>query len=619
MKNLCLALIATVLFINSYSQQPIQLDSTNMPYVGWTQKTARDTFPLPSVNYGLKGANRTYDFSNLVLFDNDTIEYRALTNPQKTKFSSSNLATTANGVSFLFSKTTATGVTWQGLDGELLPGFSTDVAFNPEPIVAKFPTKYGNTYSGTWGFTKTVAGSAVGQPAVSQVKVTYTGKYTDTIDGWGKVITPHAAYKCLRDQRYETSNTKIEVAIIPNIFSTFSNTFDTTKRYTYLTKEARGSALTFSYDTSGTLLQVAWSLQNPNPPIATFTYSVAPNGVVTFTDSSDNYPNTWSWNYNDNTPNGNTQNPTHTYTSNGNYYVCLTATNAGGSHTFCDTVRVATIGTPNQKPIAINDTVIVFQPNSISIPVLANDSDPDQNALTVSILQNATHGNDTAINSQTILYQPNASYVGFDTIRYTICDNGTPSLCDTAYIFIEVKEPVILPNAAFNYTASTTNCGAVFSNASLHADSVVWKLNAITGITDTLATGDTLNITHTNSTTWQANVCLYAYNKFGVDSSCQQVVITCASINEVEDVVYKIYPNPSADMFFVRNNLPFLMGVHSIRLIDLEGRIVKETAVNENSIFARVSTADIQAGSYVAEVILNNGKVGGRAQVLIQH
>ncbi|HRP38750.1 MAG TPA: PKD domain-containing protein [Chitinophagales bacterium] len=602
-------------FLFGFSQQPIQLDSADMPYIGFKQRIARDTFPLPAANYGSKGANKVYDFSNFTLFGYDTIECRALTSSQLSKFPNSKIATTQDGKSFLFSKTTSSNITWQGLDGEVMPGFSTDVTFSPEPIVAKFPTKYGNTYSGTWGFTKTVAGSAVGQPSVNQVRVTYTGKYTDTIDGWGKVITPFTQYKCLRDQRYESSNTKIEISFIPNIFSNFSNTYDTTKRYTYLTKETKGSALTFSYDTSGALSQAAWSMILPNAPLAGFKYSVSTNGLVTFTDTSDNLPKTWSWNFGDGSQSSTSQNPSHAYTANGKYYVCLTVTNDGGSDVFCDSVRVTTIGATNNKPTAKNDSASVEQPNTVLVNVLANDTDPDQNALVVSVVKLPNHGT-VSVTSNKVYYSPDSAFVGFDTLQYKICDNGSPSLCDTAYVFIEVKEQIILPIASF---IDSMTCGQGFyTSTSQNADSVVWKLTSGMNISDTIASGNQLFL-KTNDLTFGGNLCLYAYNKFGVDSSCRQFTFSCLGINEVEeDISYKIFPNPSSGYFYVKNNLPFLMGVKTIRLIDLGGRIVSETAVNENNAYAVVETSNLQAGSYIAEVVLINNKVGGRLKVMVQ-
>jgi len=37
-----------------------------------------------------------------------------------------------------------------------------------------------------------------------------------------------------------------------------------------------------------------------------------------------------------------------------------------------------------------------------------------------------------------ISYFPNEGYIGIDSFQYVICDNGIPSLCDSAWVYIEV-------------------------------------------------------------------------------------------------------------------------------------------------------------------------------------
>ena len=70
-----------------------------------------------------------------------------------------------------------------------------------------------------------------------------------------------------------------------------------------------------------------------NPPVANFsgspTSGYAPL-TVSFTDSSTNSPTSWSWTFGDG-GSSTAQNPSHTYTSDGDYTVSLTATNAAGS------------------------------------------------------------------------------------------------------------------------------------------------------------------------------------------------------------------------------------------------------------------------------------------------
>lgn len=69
------------------------------------------------------------------------------------------------------------------------------------------------------------------------------------------------------------------------------------------------------------------------PPIALFDFSpkfgVSPL-TVQFTDQSVPIPTSWDWDFGDNTPHSNVQNPSHQYTQNGTYYPKLTAYNQYG-------------------------------------------------------------------------------------------------------------------------------------------------------------------------------------------------------------------------------------------------------------------------------------------------
>ena len=84
-----------------------------------------------------------------------------------------------------------------------------------------------------------------------------------------------------------------------------------------------------------------------NPPnvVAGFSYTVACDGTVTFTDLSTGNPASWSWDFGD----GNTssqQNPQHNYTTSGNYTVSLTVSNSGSTDTHSETITVNIIQPP---------------------------------------------------------------------------------------------------------------------------------------------------------------------------------------------------------------------------------------------------------------------------------
>lgn len=71
-------------------------------------------------------------------------------------------------------------------------------------------------------------------------------------------------------------------------------------------------------------------------PKANFTSTattICAGGNVTFTNTSTNYPTSYSWNYGDGTPLGTTANPVHQYMTAGTYSATLTVTNQWGSTT----------------------------------------------------------------------------------------------------------------------------------------------------------------------------------------------------------------------------------------------------------------------------------------------
>jgi gliding motility-associated-like protein len=98
----------------------------------------------------------------------------------------------------------------------------------------------------------------------------------------------------------------------------------------------------------------------------------------------------------------------------------------------------AHIGTENHSPIAVNDSVLTLMNTLSLINVLINDSDPDGNILTVSICGQPLHGSIVLNEDQTFTYYPATGYTGRDEFCYTICDNGTPSLCSSANVIITI-------------------------------------------------------------------------------------------------------------------------------------------------------------------------------------
>ena len=113
----------------------------------------------------------------------------------------------------------------------------------------------------------------------------------------------------------------------------------------------------------------------------------------------------------------------------------------------------------NHPPVANNDNVKTNVNTAVIVDVQLNDKDPDGNKLTTSIpsagIAAALHGTPTVNANGTVTYVPNPGFTGRDSFQYLVCDNGGPSLCDTAYVFVLIN-PTLHNDAPVANTEDTT-------------------------------------------------------------------------------------------------------------------------------------------------------------------
>ena len=106
-----------------------------------------------------------------------------------------------------------------------------------------------------------------------------------------------------------------------------------------------------------------------------------------------------------------------------------------------DTIFV-TVVPVNDKPVAMNDMVSIPENTTATIPVLNNDTDIDSDLDPSSVVIITPPNNGTATPDPLtgiITYIPDPNFFGADTIAYSVCDQGSPTLCDTAVVFISVN------------------------------------------------------------------------------------------------------------------------------------------------------------------------------------
>ncbi|WP_333862061.1 PKD domain-containing protein, partial [Chitinophaga sp.] len=112
----------------------------------------------------------------------------------------------------------------------------------------------------------------------------------------------------------------------------------------------------------------------------------------------------------------------------------------------------------NNPPDAVPDFYDTFRDVAVSGNVKTNDSDPDNDAMTVqtTAVEPPARGSVIINADGTFTYTPNAGVTGTDVFVYRICD--TQGACDTAHVYINVKPPYV--DLQLEKTASLTEAVA---------------------------------------------------------------------------------------------------------------------------------------------------------------
>src|SRR5262249_29321736 len=134
-------------------------------------------------------------------------------------------------------------------------------------------------------------------------------------------------------------------------------------------------------------------------------------------------------------------------------------------------------------PDAVNDTATTAEDTAVTIHVLANDTDPESNTLTVVAVGQAAHGSVVINADGTVTYTPAANYNGADTFTYTISDGHRTA--DTATVSLTVTPVNDAPTAtadAYSTDEDTTLTvgapGVLGNDADVDGDSLTAALVA---------------------------------------------------------------------------------------------------------------------------------------------
>ncbi|MBX3689110.1 Ig-like domain-containing protein [Dokdonella sp.] len=147
--------------------------------------------------------------------------------------------------------------------------------------------------------------------------------------------------------------------------------------------------------------------------------------------------------------------PTAGYT--GSDQISYTVSDGRGG-TASGSISVTVTPRANSAPIARDDVASTAAGTAVTVNVLANDSDPDGDTLSVTAHTQAANGTVVA-NGNLLSYTPNSGYSGGDQFTYTVSDgHGNTAV---ASVRVTVRPPLNRPPVANNDAANVASGGTV--------------------------------------------------------------------------------------------------------------------------------------------------------------
>jgi Big-like domain-containing protein len=132
---------------------------------------------------------------------------------------------------------------------------------------------------------------------------------------------------------------------------------------------------------------------------------------------------------------------TVTYTPNAGFLGTDTFTYTANDGTHDSNVATVSVEVRNTPPVGTDDSASTFKNTPVTINVLANDTDADGDAISVSSLGLPAHGT-AALNADgTVTYSPNAGFSGTDTFTYRPFDGTDAGNVTTVTVQVINRPP----------------------------------------------------------------------------------------------------------------------------------------------------------------------------------
>jgi len=118
--------------------------------------------------------------------------------------------------------------------------------------------------------------------------------------------------------------------------------------------------------------------------------------------------------------------------------------NNGGTASSTEYIYVNPV---NDPPVANADAATVPEDGMVNVAVLANDTDVENNVLTVASVTQGSHGSVVINPDKTVKYTPAANYGGSDSFTYTVSDGNGGSATGTVTITVTSVNDAPVANA----------------------------------------------------------------------------------------------------------------------------------------------------------------------------
>jgi len=212
-----------------------------------------------------------------------------------------------------------------------------------------------------------------------------------------------------------------------------------------------------------------------------------------------------------------------------------------------NTVMVSiTVNPVNDRPVAVDDSATTDEDTAVTIEVLANDSDPDGDSLTVNGVTQGENGTVTSNPDGSVTYTPNPDFTGTDSFNYTISDGKSGT--DTAIVTVIVTSVNDAPVVADDSYSTSEDVPLTVAAPGVLGDDTDADGDSLTAVLVSGPSNGTLTLNGDGSFSYIPNADFngtdsftYKANDGTADSNTATVTITVNPVNDAPVAVGDSY------------------------------------------------------------------------------